>query len=831
MRISKTKVFDLLMRCQIEKGGYTGNDIAKIAKNIPVSPRALRKRINYWTSTDPIFRQLTYLGQRTIPITLDDFVLINQRLKEKPLGRMSDILRAINDNRKRQGKDSMPQSTFYRFINSQKESLTGDVPREFQWLTLYGIEVSDTYNLANARASLSDVFTYTGLKTFGGIDIDGIASRLEEAQKWFQQTYPGVDPFEWFPRIRPRSKVIRNHLSRIKANESRSDQALLVFEAQVDFIVRLKDILIDELIHRMGWIQRAVDGNRQRIENRIRTKWIDRYCDIGDKVSLNPNEENLAKLKELIDRRKTESEEAELELMKTHRWDYEKIYEHFEKLTDNFSEDEITPHHATAQVLLDLCRGERKWEFLTEEERKKLTRNGLIQNLREPGQCLKAVLTKKLISYIQKGKVTLAHSFEYQDIGKAIESVELSDSDWMITREDIEKLIDGTYPFNFETEIFQTFPLDDKENEPDYNSYNKIPFQQVQNQVSDLAADHNPAWFQSHKDVFEKMTDGMFGMEYDELAFRLRLYEAIGFLGRNLRYSDSPSFYGLQYFIQRYLSDAILDLEFRHLWKVYEDLTGHKTPLIIIDSMGIDSRRKSLFAKVHGRYNTIGFADVRAVSLHLMPVFSSNCRSTDSEAMNMVEIVNHAKRVLGDGFKFCAGNAHTVSRVAAGLAFADHKVILLGRNPNPPEKPRKISRSRLFKHLDLINKAGKLVREDSEFGKLIASREYAFADGVNVRNLLRDFGMLILWNSEQNGYDLDDLIQLVETSNRQKRVVRIVERGVTRVSEPNVSLVLKSAELILLMSAIVNILNSKKSSKWGVMSPVSMENIALFIPA
>ncbi len=76
---------------------------------------------------------------------------------------------------------------------------------------------------------------------------------------------------------------------------------------------------------------------------------------------------------------------------------------------------------------------------------------------------------------------------------------------------------------------------------------------------------------------------------------------------RNLRYSDSPSFQGIRYFIQRYLSDAALDLEFRHLWKLYEDLTGHKTPLIIIDSIGIDSRKKSLFAKVHGRYYTIGF--------------------------------------------------------------------------------------------------------------------------------------------------------------------------------------------------------------------------------
>jgi hypothetical protein len=65
-----------------------------------------------------------------------------------------------------------------------------------------------------------------------------------------------------------------------------------------------------------------------------------------------------------------------------------------------------------------LCCGERKWVFLTEEEKKRLTNNKLIQNLREPKQYLKAVLTKKLISYIRKGKITFAHSFKYQDIGK-----------------------------------------------------------------------------------------------------------------------------------------------------------------------------------------------------------------------------------------------------------------------------------------------------------------------------------------------------------------------------------------------------------------------------
>ena len=62
MRISKTKVLDFLMTCQINIGGYSGNDIAKLAKNIPVSSQALRKRINYWTSTDPAFNQLTYQG-------------------------------------------------------------------------------------------------------------------------------------------------------------------------------------------------------------------------------------------------------------------------------------------------------------------------------------------------------------------------------------------------------------------------------------------------------------------------------------------------------------------------------------------------------------------------------------------------------------------------------------------------------------------------------------------------------------------------------------------------------------------------------------------------
>jgi len=830
MNLKKEIIYNYLSACNKRVGGYTGKDIDKISKILQLNRRTVKRNVENWSKTDPRFSELKYVGQHLTTVTLEDIAVLNQLLSENITIKRQEIMREINEKRIKRGDFPISQSTIYNIINNIVQTLTHGAPQEHHWLVTQGIEISDLYNLSDARTTLSDVFVYTGLKIFGGIDIDGIALRLQDAQKRFQEAYPSTDPFKWFFRIRPRSKVIRNHLSKIHADESLPNQARLIFEAQADFIVRLNDILIDELIHREGWIQYSIDVNRQKIENSIRTEWINNYHETANKVLINPNEENLSTLKILLDQGMPESEEAEFELLGKHRMKYEHIYKHLEELTNNFSEKRIIPHHVTAQLLLDLCNGRRKWASLNEEEKKKMVTNSIIQNKE---QFLKAILTKKLVRYIKKGKITLERSFKYQDISKIIESVDLSDTDRIVTKEDIEQLIEGTYPINLETNISDIAHVSspDEGVDPEYQPHNKIPFQQVQNQVLGIVADHNPAWFQDHQEIFDKMTDSMFEMEYDELTFQTKLYEAIGFLGRNLRYSDSPSFYGLQYFIQRYLSDATLDLEFRHLWKLYKDLTGHKTPIIIIDSMGIDSRKKSLFAKIHGRYYTIGFIDVRAVSPFLIPMFSSNYRSTDSEAMNIIEIVNQAKSVLGEEFKFCTGNGHTVSRIAAGLAFADHKVILLGRNPNPPKKPGKICLSRLLKHLDLINKVGKLVREESEFGRIIATREHIHINGVNVRSLLRDLGRLILWNSEKKGYDMDALIQLVETSNRQKRLVRIVERGVTRVNEPNVSLSLKSAELILLMSAISNVLSGSGSLKWEGWSPVKMENIALFIPA
>jgi hypothetical protein len=77
---------------------------------------------------------------------------------------MQDIICVISDNRLKRGNIPIPQSTLYRIINSQIDTLTHGALQELHWLVLQGIEVSDAYNLANARVSLSDIFTYTNLK-------------------------------------------------------------------------------------------------------------------------------------------------------------------------------------------------------------------------------------------------------------------------------------------------------------------------------------------------------------------------------------------------------------------------------------------------------------------------------------------------------------------------------------------------------------------------------------------------------------------------------------------------------------------------------------------
>ncbi len=119
---------------------------------------------------------------------------MNKRLSENITCKKHELIREINDKRIKRDEVPIPQSTFYRIINNFIETLIKGKPQELHWLVIQGIEVTDAYNLADARATLSNIFTYNELKTFGGIDLESIALRLDKAQEWFNQTYLNVDP-------------------------------------------------------------------------------------------------------------------------------------------------------------------------------------------------------------------------------------------------------------------------------------------------------------------------------------------------------------------------------------------------------------------------------------------------------------------------------------------------------------------------------------------------------------------------------------------------------------------------------------------------------------
>ncbi len=198
MRQNKGKIYIHLFECQQRFGGYTGKDLDDIARVLGFNRRTLKRNVEKWSKTDPFFAELKYIGQRSIPVTLEDIAIVNQRLKENITCAKQVIVRDINDKRIKQGEVPIPQSTLFRIINNLSETLTHGAPQELHWFVTQEIEVSDTYNLTDAHATLSNIFTYTDLKTFCGIDIDSIALRLQEAETYFQRTYLNIEPLKYW---------------------------------------------------------------------------------------------------------------------------------------------------------------------------------------------------------------------------------------------------------------------------------------------------------------------------------------------------------------------------------------------------------------------------------------------------------------------------------------------------------------------------------------------------------------------------------------------------------------------------------------------------------
>ena len=68
--IPREQVLTYLQGKQEAYGGYTGNNITKLAEFLNVTSQGLNRRLTYWIQNDKEFKQLIYLGKERPPITL-----------------------------------------------------------------------------------------------------------------------------------------------------------------------------------------------------------------------------------------------------------------------------------------------------------------------------------------------------------------------------------------------------------------------------------------------------------------------------------------------------------------------------------------------------------------------------------------------------------------------------------------------------------------------------------------------------------------------------------------------------------------------------------------
>ncbi|CAG0990878.1 MAG: hypothetical protein OIN86_11640 [Candidatus Methanoperedens sp.] len=142
------------------------------------------------------------------------------------------------------------------------------------------------------------------------------------------------------------------------------------------------------------------------------------------------------------------------------------------------------------------------------------------------------------------------------------------------------------------------------------------------------------------------------------------------------------------------------------------------------------------------------------------------------------------------------------------MVFLSFDVVAAGRIIHKPTKILGKKRiAKLRKNINLLNRIGKLLREEPTLGRVIASRKYIYVNGVNVRKLIEDMAYPILHNVGKIELPIDDLSQTVEKSNYLKRKARIVEGGIPRVEKQEANKLLKSAELLLCIVGLYHMLN------------------------
>ncbi len=821
--IRREHVLRFLQSKQESEGGYTGNDLTELAELLGISSRGLRKRLSNWVKNDKEFAQFIYLGKDKPSITLAEFFEIEQQIAVDPSQVKKGIYDDIQNKRDLKNLETIPKSTFYRRVNQILLSLYFS-EAEYRWFESQNIALPLDYSVEKNRNSLSTIFDFSDLKTYGGSNLGAIHERLMKAKEWF--TMYQVEAMRFYPRIIAKNCFLKNILNSIHPNQKLGAQAKLIFEIQAAFVVECTDLLIDEIVHRQGRMRQSDNASRQKIENQLRKQALEKLRNNIREMAMSSKIESV-RLHEYSEVLVDEELLARIKLLKKHTEAYQSILKLLNDLTSNMTCN-VKFHRIAAKTVYDLASGELTWDALSNEEKRSIARNPDYVRAIDNGysDIVPILAINRLIDYIHNGKITFEGSYYYQDFGKRIKNVDNSKNGSYLTHEILDQLIAGT--FSIDTSFLSNSCKTEIEAAEDEIPSSWVNLSDILKEVSCYVRASNPTWFSEHLHLFKERTDGMFLMEYTEEEFAQRFYDSIGFLGRNFRYRDSENFLNLQYFLQRYISDAALRLEFKFIHRCIEQITNTKIEGVVIDTMGVDALIKSILSTYHGRYHTIGFSDLRAVSINMIPVYSGVCRSTDSEAMNIVEVIDEVREICGDGVRIYTGNGHTTTRISAGMAYLSHGIIAAGRIYHEPRKKLGARRIRMLrKNITLLNKIGKLLREEPALGRVMAMRKHIYVDGLNVRKMVEDLGYLILQNVSQSGVPIDEICQAVERSNHLKKKARIVEGSRTRVEPGEAELSLKSAELVLCIVGLYHLLKGWK----GPVSPINLSDVRLILPA
>ncbi len=400
--------------------------------------------------------------------------------------------------------------------------------------------------------------------------MEAIHERLVKAKDWF--SVYGADPIMFYPEILPRERQLRSLLTSIPPDRQEDIQARLVFEIQVTFLVECLDLFLDEIIHRRGRIQQSMNASRQKVENDFRKSALDliRATIKENLQTSSPDMEKLYFLSETI----PEDIKARMVLLRRHNKSYQLILDMIKNLV-NMLGDDIIFHTDEGQNFYRLAAGVTTWKYLDEITKRRLTKNPTLIRLIGDGneEIAQFLAIDRLVEYIRHGKITFRGSYCFQDIGSRIKEIGVGEGDRFLTGEVLEQLIAGSFSVDIRP-LYETGNIHEEIEDLTLPSW--IDLSTVLKEISTYVRETTPGWFDEHIALFKQQTDGMFRMEYNEEEFAERLYEAIGFLGRNLRYRDSERFWNLRYFIQRYVTEATLRLEFKFIhrctWRGWEEI-------------------------------------------------------------------------------------------------------------------------------------------------------------------------------------------------------------------------------------------------------------------